>query len=172
MKEQQRTVFCYSTAMTKPEQGTNGETKEAVYFYTPKHYVLDNFSAYQVNIWGKTFATAEHAYQWKKYLISDPELAAEIFFAKSPYEVKKLADAHKEEVSEEFREEKVTIMEQILRAKAQQHLKVRETLLESGDKDIVENSPTDSFWGIGPNGTGNNTLGNLWMKIREGIQKN
>ena len=149
-----------------PENNFNMETEEAVYFFTPKYYVLDNFSAYQINIWGKTFPTAEHAYQWKKYLYSNPELAAEIYFTKSPYEAKKLADANRDKVDEEFAEEKVNIMEQILRTKAQQHLKVRKTLMETGKKDIVENSPTDSFWGIGPSGNGENQLGKLWMKVR------
>jgi predicted NAD-dependent protein-ADP-ribosyltransferase YbiA (DUF1768 family) len=39
-------------------------------------------------------------------------------------------------------------------------------LRESGHEDIVEDSPTDYFWGEGADGTGQNMLGKLWMKIR------
>lgn len=143
----------------------NKETEDAVYFFTPRFYALDNFSAYSVEIWNKKFPTSEHAYQWKKYIDSYPDLADEIFNATSPYAVKKISDANKEK-NLLSREERVIIMETILRAKTEQHEKVQKTLLETGDREIIENSPSDSFWGIGEKGSGENTLGKIWMKIR------
>jgi N-glycosidase YbiA len=58
------------------------------------------------------------------------------------------------------------VMERILRAKLSQHKDVLDALKRSGTDDIVENSPTDYFWGAGQDGTGQNHLGKLWMKIR------
>ena len=144
----------------------NKETEDAIYFFTPKFYALDNFSAYVVQIWGETFPTSEHAYQWKKYAVSNPELAAQILRAASPSDVKKISDAHKEIVPLEFQENKVHIMEEILRAKANQHEKVRRVLLATGTKRIIESSPVDDFWGIGAEHNGQNILGELWMKLR------
>lgn len=138
----------------------NKETEDAIYFYTPIHYALDNFSAHIIEIWGKKFQTGEHAYQWKKFTDSNPEIAEMIFTATSPNEVKKISDAHKSETPSEFHTVKVAVMEEILRAKADQHEKVRRVLKESGNKTIIENSPIDNFWGIG-NGTGENVLGKL-----------
>ena len=149
------------------ENDFNKETADAIYFYTPVFYAFDNFSAHIVDIWGKKFQTSEHAYQWKKFADSNPEIADRIFAATSPNEVKKISDAHKSEVSPEFHDSKIEIMEEILRAKAAQHEKVRKILKESGHKTIVENSPTDSFWGVGPDGRGENALGKLWMKVRD-----
>lgn len=145
----------------------NKETEDAIYFYTPIFYGLDNFSAHIVEIWGKRFQTSEHAYQWKKFADSSQEIAEEIFNATSPNVVKKISDAHKTDVSSEFHKIKVDIMEEILRAKVVQHEKVRRILKESGTKIIVENSPIDSFWGSGSDGKGENVLGKLWMKIRD-----
>lgn len=150
-----------------PGNDFNKETKDAIYFYTPIFYALDNFSAHIVEIWGKKFQTSEHAYQWKKFGDSNPEIADAIFAATSPNAVKKISDAHKSDVSSEFHAIKIKIMEEILRAKADQHEKVRKLLKESGTKTIVENSPIDSFWGVGPDGNGENALGKLWMKIRD-----
>lgn len=144
----------------------NKETEDAIYFYTPIFYALDNFSSHIIEIWGKKFQTAEHAYQWKKFENSNSEIAEAIFNAKSPGAVKKIADAYKADVSPEFHEIKIEIMEEILRAKTHQHEKVRRVLRESGSKTIIENSPIDNFWGAGPEGLGKNILGNLWMKIR------
>lgn len=54
----------------------------------------------------------------------------------------------------------------ILRAKADQHEYVRRKLLATGDRELVENSWRDDFWGWGPNRDGKNMLGKLWMEIR------
>jgi ribA/ribD-fused uncharacterized protein len=68
--------------------------------------------------------------------------------------------------------EKLGIMEEIIRAKVQQHDYVRIELLRTGDRELIENSPTDSYWGRGPDWQGQNHLGKLWMKLREEIRNN
>ena len=60
-------------------------------------------------------------------------------------------------------------MEEILRAKVAQHEKVQRMLRETGTKKIIENSPIDGLWGIGPDGKGENMLGKIWMKIRQDL---
>src|SRR6266511_3463366 len=62
---------------------------------------------------------------------------------------------------------KVAVLEEILRAKLAQHPEAQEALRKSGHEDIVEDSPTDYFWGEGADGSGQNMLGKLWMKIRD-----
>jgi len=147
----------------------NKETDEAVFFYTPLHYSLDNFSAFRITIWNKDFATSEHAYQWKKFHEKYPDIAQEIFDAPSPNQVKNISDQHKDKVPESFVQNKQEIMKEILLAKIDQHEKVRRVLIETGSKTIVENSPTDMYWGIA-DGTGENVLGKIWMDIRDGLQ--
>ena len=144
----------------------NKETEDSIYFFTPAYYALDNFSAFTVSIWDETFQTSEHAYQWKKFQNSNPEIAQQILKAKSPSEVKQISDSHKDSVDVNFRKNKLEIMNEILRAKYDQHEIVRDLLQKTGDKLIIENSPMDDFWGIGHEGTGQNMLGKLWMKIR------
>lgn len=58
-------------------------------------------------------------------------------------------------------------MEKILKKKIEQNPYVKETLLNTKDYILVENSPKDSFWGWGPNKDGENHLGKLWMKLRD-----
>ncbi len=149
----------------------NKETEEAVYFYTPEFYALDNFSAHTVNIWGIDFPTAEHAYQWKKYSVSHPEIAKSILEAKSAHGVKVISNQNKDKTLAIFHKEKTTVMEEILRAKAAQHEDVREKLFKTGERTIIENSPTDSFWGIGSDDKGENMVEKIWMKIREDLKK-
>ncbi len=148
-------------------EGLNKETSDAIYFYTPSFDALNNFSAHRIELWGVCFPTAEHAYQWRKFSISEPPVAKQIFEAGSPEEAQRIAHQHKPLIPQDWHERKVAVMEEILRAKLAQHETVREALKESGTRTIVENSPIDIFWGCGSSGDGKNMMGILWMKLRD-----
>lgn len=154
-----------------PNLHLNYETDDTVYFFTGAFYPFDNFSAHSLVIWGRTFPTLEHAFQWKKFSVSHPEIAESIFQATSPDAVKKISDAHKPDVLPSWDGERVEVMEFLLRIKIEQHEDVQEMLKKTGSKMIVENSPVDSFWGCGPNKDGKNVVGNLWIKIRNELIK-
>ena len=147
--------------------GLNKETDQAVYFFTPAFHPFDSFSAHRVKIWGLEFPTAEHAFQWKKFSQVMPDISALILEAPSPEAAKQISIENKKYMSENWHQEKVAVMEEIFRAKAEQNQDVREALKRSGKRQIIENSPVDSFWGIGPNGDGQNMVGKIWMKIRD-----
>lgn len=146
--------------------GLNKETDEAVYFFTPAFYPLDNFSAHRIEVWGKIFATVEHAFQWKKFCLIAPKVAEEIFLSASPEAAWQIAQKHKSLVGPEWYSRRTQVMEEILAAKAEQHDDVRDALRRTGQREIVENNKVDDFWGIGSKGKGYNTLGKLWMKVR------
>jgi predicted NAD-dependent protein-ADP-ribosyltransferase YbiA (DUF1768 family) len=61
-------------------------------------------------------------------------------------------------------------MERILRAKLDQHPHIKKKLIETGNRDIIEASKDDEFWGWGPNKTGQNNHGKIWMKLREELK--
>ncbi len=58
-------------------------------------------------------------------------------------------------------------MEDIIRDKISTHPFIREKLIESGDRIIMEDSHKDSFWGCGEDFQGRNELGKVWMRVRE-----
>ena len=58
-------------------------------------------------------------------------------------------------------------MREIVRAKLEQHSYVRQALMDSGDRPIVEMNDSDEFWGWGKNHEGQNNLGKIWMELRE-----
>ncbi len=153
-------------------EGLNKETDDAVYFFTPAFHVLDSFSAHAIKLWGKTFPTAEHAFQWKKFSTVAPDVANAILAAGSPEAAKRIAIENKDKVLPEWYENRASVMREILTAKAEQHQDVREQLQKTGTRTIIENSPVDSFWGCGPEGNGENTIGKIWMGIRKYYQNN
>ncbi len=134
-------------------------------FYTPRFYVLNNFSAHAIEFNGKLYPTAEHAYQAAK--CTDPQGQEVIRNARSPLQAKTLANkTYRAARCPDWGHKKLAVVEEILRTKLAQHPEARAALRESGDEEIVEDSPTDYFWGAGADGTGQNMFGKLWMKIR------
>lgn len=135
-------------------------------FYEVKFYALSNFSSFSVRWRGRPWMTAEHAYQAGKF--SDPKIVLRIFQASSAHEAKQIARRNAPSRRVDWCDAvKLALMEEILREKFRQHSYVRETLARTGDMEIVEDSPTDSFWGSGSGGKGQNHLGKIWMKLRE-----
>jgi N-glycosidase YbiA len=137
---------------------------ERFLFYEGTKYFLSNFSSFKVQWRGIDWMTSEHAYQAAKF--DDPEIVDLIKNAPSAHDAKKIAEAHVNKEIGNWSEMRVGVMEEILRAKLAQHPYIQRKLRESGQREIVENSPTDSFWGRGPDWKGQNWLGKLWMKLR------
>lgn len=135
-------------------------------FYTPDFYVFNNFSAHAIEFRGRLFPTAEHAYQAAK--CTDRQGQDAIRTARSPLQAKALAnETYRAARDPGWEARKVGVVEEILRAKVAQHPEAREALRRTGREEIVEDSPTDFFWGAGADGSGQNVLGRLWMKIRD-----
>ena len=142
------------------------DTESQVFFYEQEHYYLSNFSAFNL-IWnGHTYPTSEHAYQAAKFALHRTDIAACIFLAPSAHEAFKIAERYKAERHPSWDERKVRTMRAILLAKAEQHEYVRRKLLETGDRELIENSWRDDYWGWGPSRDGQNMLGKLWMEVR------
>jgi ribA/ribD-fused uncharacterized protein len=150
-------------------QQLNYESDDEVCFFSSAFDPLNNWSAHAVKIWNKTFPTLEHAYHYRKYAETYPSVAAKIIAAPSPWAAMQIDRAYRDKRRSDWHAVKVGIMTELLRAKVAQNDDVRACLLATGTKQIVENSPWDTFWGIGADRMGKNTLGGLWMLIRSEI---
>jgi ribA/ribD-fused uncharacterized protein len=150
------------------------DTDIRVYFYEQDFYVLSNFSAFTLQWNGLRFDTSEAAYHWEKFtggftfdeLVIRKTIQEAIQTAPSAHEAFKIAKRNKDLRRSDWDNVKVDIMREILRSKVNQHEYVRRKLLATGDRELVENSWRDDFWGWGPNKDGKNQLGKLWMEIR------
>ena len=141
------------------------DTHERVLFYENDFYPLSNFSAFRVRIAGMYFDTSEQAYHYHKFPDSKGHRHA-IVTAISAHDAFKYAESHKEDRRPDWDSVKLEIMRGILRAKVEQHEYVRRKLLATGNRELIEDSWRDEFWGWGPNRCGQNMLGKLWMEIR------
>lgn len=163
--------ICQNEYSIQPQSGHIHVTNQIppvdnrILFYEGTRYMFSNFSSFRVRWRRVDWMTSEHAYQAAKF--DDIEIIQLIRNAPSAHDAKKIAQAHQDKRISNWAEIKVGIMEEIIRAKLDQHPYIQRKLRESGNREIVENSPTDSFWGRGPDWKGQNWLGKIWMKLRE-----
>lgn len=151
------------------------DTDTQVFFYEQDHYYLSNFSAFKVAWSGILFDTAEAAYHWEKFrhdLGSTADVLArpvrdKILDARSAHDAFKIAQANKPLQRLDWDRVKTNVMRNILVKKVEQHEYVRRKLLETGEREMIENSWRDDVWGWGPNRDGQNLLGKLWMQVRD-----
>lgn len=144
-------------------------TGKIVGFYEREFYCFSNFSSFAVKWKGKLWPTSEHAYQASRFIKDNPKIAEEILKALSADEACRIAHRQLGDGFNDYRENDLKNMEEILRNKLQQNPYVMHKLLQTGKRKIVEDSTKDDFWGWGLKRNGRNELGKIWMKLREEI---
>lgn len=144
------------------------DNEQQVFFYMDDFYPLHNFSAFRLRWRGIDFDTSEHAYHWEKFfeVPGAHHIRLGIINARSAHEAFKIGQDHKALRRSNWDDVKVNVMLDILRAKLKQHDYVREKLLATGERELIEDSWRDDYWGWGPNRDGKNMLGKLWMRVR------
>ncbi|MES3004961.1 MAG: NADAR family protein [Patescibacteria group bacterium] len=141
------------------------DTETQIFFYENEYYVFSNFSSFAIDWKGKTYMTSEHVYHSEKF--DNENIKEEIRDTKSAHDAMLVARLHKDKQVSNWDEIKLNVMKSILIQKVLQHPYVKEKLLESGGKELVEDSWRDDFWGWGPNKNGQNHLGKIWMEVRD-----
>jgi ribA/ribD-fused uncharacterized protein len=138
----------------------------AIHFYSTSetHRELSNFAPYAIELDGLLWATVENFYQAQKF--TDPALQDIIRKADKPIIAKNLADQNRERIRPGWEAMKDAVMDRAVRRKFETHSELRAILLSTGDEDLLEAAPSDTYWGIGREGNGLNKLGRILMRIR------
>ena len=113
---------------------------------------------------------------WKALLMGDDEIAEKILATSGPAEAKALGREVSNFDQEVWDENCDGVVEKGNLLKFQQDQKLKDILLATGDRMLVETSPNDKVWGIGFNTEdalgnesewGDNKLGKALMKVRK-----
>ncbi|VAW74089.1 Uncharacterized protein COG3236 [hydrothermal vent metagenome] len=105
-------------------------------------------SSFEVN--GESYPTAEHYMMTAKArLFGDDNIAQKILATKNPGQAKKLGRRVKNFNNEVWEHHRFKIVIDANSLKFGQNSALRQFLLESGERILVEASPVDAIWGIG-----------------------
>lgn len=131
---------------------------------------------------GITYPTAEHWMMAQKALLfDDAEIFNKIIAASKPGEVKELGRKIKSFEEKKWNDNKYRIVIEGNAHKFRQNEKLRDYLINTGDRVIVEASPVDKIWGIGlaqdakniedpRTWKGENLLGFALMEVRDNLK--
>lgn len=144
---------------------------------------FSHFHPAKIIVDGEEWKTAEHYYQSRKSI--DPDYVQAIREAISPGHAKQLGapPAAPRKVSgqswfrrqgkaprADWHEVKLDIMRRTDWAKFSQHPELAAILMATGDAELVEDSPREPYWGVGPDGNGFNWAGKVLMEVRDRLR--
>jgi N-glycosidase YbiA len=144
---------------------------------------LSHFHLSPIDLDGEIWATVEHFYQAQK---SDrPDYRAAIRAAETPGLAKRLAAQptapkrarqkswfRKNGVAPraDWHNAKLDIMRRADFTKFSQHSDLAALLLATGEALLIEDSPSEPFWGTGSDGEGQNWAGRVIMEVRDRLR--
>lgn len=143
-----------------------------IYFHKrgEKYYEFSTMYQATMVVDGKEWPSVKNYYYAKKYATTYLQAAFENF--KTPQEAVSLAESP---VGKELKclgwtdEVKLDVMRVGLRHKFEQHSDLANLLLSTGNRQLMNNSASSSFWGY-DGGEGQNWLGKLLMEVRYELQ--
>jgi hypothetical protein len=125
---------------------------------------FSNFSRHPITLNGKVWPTSEHYFQAQKFAGTEHE--EEVQRASGPGEAARMGRERRRPLRPDWEEVKDDIMREAVLAKFSQHDDLRQTLLDTGDEELVEHTTNDSYWADGGDGRGRNMLGKILMEVR------
>ncbi|CAF1297871.1 unnamed protein product [Rotaria sordida] len=138
-----------------------------IYFYDldEPYGEFSNFYAAPIELDGYIWPTSEHYFQAQKFIFHERHFKHILKLA-TPREIFDYAQAHKSLVRPDWPDIKNEVMYKACKAKFTQHWKLKQLLLSTGHRTLVEHTKNDSYWGDGGDGTGKNQLGTTLMHIK------
>ncbi|UJR17568.1 hypothetical protein I4U23_004464 [Adineta vaga] len=137
------------------------------FYHTNKPFgEFSNFYRAPIQLDGHTWPTTEHYFQAQKF-ISDETHFQNVLKLPTPRDAFNYVRTYKSFVRSDWASVKDEIMFKACLAKFQQHQKLRDLLLSTEDRTLVEHTVNDSYWGDGGDGSGRNQLGITLMKVRD-----
>ncbi len=155
------------------------------------YYEFSNFYLINVIIDGRVWPSTEHYYQamkytnilyqeiirkadtpYKAFVLGRKQLARGYFgnYKLNKHDTRTLNEIMNEYTQVTMRHDwdtaKIDVMITAVGEKFDQNSVLQELLVNTGDKQIIEHSPRDNFWGM-HNGVGQNNLGKILMGLRE-----
>jgi ribA/ribD-fused uncharacterized protein len=139
------------------------------FYHLNKPYgFFSNFAPYEIHLKGKVWSTTEHYFQAQKFVDTPHE--EDVRQAKTAREAAEMGRDRRKPLRHDWEVVKDDVMREAIYAKFTQHLDLAEQLLATGNRELIEHTENDRYWGDGGDGSGVNKLGKILMEVRERLQ--
>ena len=143
-------------------------------FFRNKYFFMSNFYQAPVMFEGLLYTNNEAAYQSAK--VADIECRTNLNTSNGAIDFTKLSPAQsraagrKVDLRKDWEEIKDQVMYDIVYDKFSRNKDLKEQLLATGDKELIEsNTWNDTYWGV-CRGVGKNMLGKTLMRVRSELK--
>ena len=158
----------------------------SIFFKGPRSPLSNLYPCRRLPAYGTTFASLEHAYQYRQAIHYGDTVAARMtrgapdgyaakrlsrcvmYWSASSSSASSTSSASSAKRTIDWKRKRLAVMRGLLRAKLSVCPELRAALASSGGATLVENVPSrDGFWGRGLRSTGCTNLGKLLMELRD-----
>ena len=148
-----------------------GSPLRAIRFFKTEtsHGFLLNYFRWPFVLECRRWENVEHCYQAAKF-DHNPKLLEAICRHSHPDAAKSFSREYAGDCRPDWERVKLQVMRKAVWAKFGQSALLTRELLSTGHACLIEDSPFNSFWGLGPTGKGDNQLGQLLMELRCELQ--
>jgi N-glycosidase YbiA len=147
--------------------------RDAIRFYAlnGEYGRLGNFSRDPFMLHGEVWRTSEHLFQALKHSTVDGAYAGRIRDAKTPRRARDLAWAEGHPPRADWDDVRDDAMRLAVLCKFVGQPELESLLLSTGNREIIEASKEDRYWGEGSDRTGQNMLGRILMEVRDLLRR-
>jgi ribA/ribD-fused uncharacterized protein len=136
---------------------------------TDANEILSTYSRHGFDLDGVHWRSVEHYFQAMKF--EDPDEREKVQRAEHPGIARRLGRRRLVKIRRDWSKVRRVIMTRATYTKCRTHTEVAERLLDTGDRNIVETTLYDYFWGLGRDQRGNNVYGAVLMDVRQKLQE-
>jgi ribA/ribD-fused uncharacterized protein len=142
----------------------------AISFYSTRdpYGAFSNFAPYPITLKRLLWPTSEHFFQAQKFAGTPHE--EELRLVRSPMVAARMGRSRARPLRPDWDAVKDPIMYEAVHAKFTQHPELGALLLGTGEARIVEHTRRDRYWGDGGDGSGQNKLGQILMRVRDELR--
>jgi len=125
---------------------------------------LGSFARYGFELEGVEWPSVEHYFQAMKFV--DDAYRKKIRQAPHPQKARKLGRRRLKKIRADWSQVKDVVMTRGIYIRCRTYPNLAEQLLATGDRQLVEDSQYDYYWGCGRDRRGNNAYGKVLMQVR------
>lgn len=132
---------------------------------TDANELLSSFSKHGFDLEGVHWPSVEHYFQAMKF--ENPDQREKVRLAPNPKVARRLGRRRLVSIRKDWSKVRRVIMTRALYTKCRTHPEVAQRLLATRDRNVVESTQYDYFWGSGRDRRGGNVYGAVLMDVRE-----
>jgi ribA/ribD-fused uncharacterized protein len=125
---------------------------------------LGSFARYSFELEGVEWPSVEHYFQAMKF--DNDAYREKIRRVPHPKKARKLGRSRLKKIRSDWSQVKDVVMTRGVYIRCRTYPNLAEQLLATGDRQLVENSQYDYYWGCGRDRRGNNAYGKVLMNVR------